>query len=162
MKKRCDAYYDEYGEILPRPKQAEYSPGPIGRRTAGSFAENDREYVTPKKKPQDLKGEKVTFDNEFGNRLRAQKLNMHSNVPGQNRKMVLERELYNDFKYKYGIEKMEDSHLIFSPEADFRRKQIYKFVETGKDRPGFCRSLIDDYGQQINKRNNENRARRQH
>ena len=81
MKRRCDAYYDENGEYIMRPRN-EYSPGPIGARFAGSFAENDREHVTPRRKAKDIKGAADPFDAEFGNRLRGQKLNMHGNVPG--------------------------------------------------------------------------------
>jgi len=39
---------------------------------------------------------------------------------------------------KFGLEKPENSNMIFSTEAEFRRKQIYKYKETGKDLPGFA------------------------
>lgn len=35
------------------------------------------------------------------------------------------------------MERPEDSNLVFSPEAEFRRNQIIKYKKTGEGMPGF-------------------------
>ena len=56
---------------------------------------------------------------------------------GEKRPMDVEQELYRDFKLKYGIDRPEDSCLVMSPEAEYRREAIYKYKQNGKDLPGF-------------------------
>ena len=55
-----------------------------------------------------------------------------------NHKIDVDRELYQDFKVKLGIQKPEDSSLIFSPEAEFRRKQIKDYRHAGKELPSYA------------------------
>lgn len=55
-------------------------------------------------------------------RIRNQALNKDENIPGEHRKIDPERELYSDFKVRFGLERPEETNLIISPEADFRRK----------------------------------------
>lgn len=97
-------------------------------------------------------------------RLRGQSQNLIKNTPGHNRRIDCERELFDDFKVKLGLEKPENTNLLFSPEADFRRKQIYQYKETGKDLPNFAidHAAVANYGRQINARTNERRARINH
>ena len=56
---------------------------------------------------------------------------MHLNTPGANVQPNGEREMYTDFKVRFGIERPEDSNLIFSPEAAFRRNQVVRHQQAG-------------------------------
>ena len=78
--------------------------------------------------------------NPYGNhadRLRNQRENIGRNIPGQQRRPNIERELFDDFKVGLGLEKAEKTDLIQSPEAKFRRNQIKKCMREGKEVPGF-------------------------
>ena len=136
-----------------------YSEDPVddvaGRHSPGSAAVSG----SPSKRNSAYRG----FEGRAGqNNLRVQSQNLFTNTPGANRKVDIERELYSDFKHKFGLEKPEDSNLVFSPEAEFRRKQIYKYKETGKDLPGFAVDNAYSYGNQIGQRANQRRGKQAH
>ena len=71
---------------------------------------------------------------------------MDSNTPGANRRTDTERELYSHFKVGLGLSKAEDTDLIDSPDAKFRRDQIYKFKATGQALEGYDAKNVSDYG----------------
>ena len=59
--------------------------------------------------------------------------------------MDIDRELYKDFRLKYGIDKPENSNLVQSHDAEIRREQIYKYKKTGKNLPGFAEDNVKQY-----------------
>ena len=61
--------------------------------------------------------------------------------------MNVDQELYQDFKYKYGIDSPETTNLVMSPEAIGRRKQIDAFRIAGKSIEGFNENDVRDYAQ---------------
>ena len=79
-------------------------------------------------------------------RIRNQAQNMDANTPGANRRTDTERELFSDFRVKLGLCKAEDTDLINSPDAKFRRDQIYKFKATGQTPEGYDAKNVSDYG----------------
>ena len=66
-------------------------------------------------------GSAVVQKKSMVDRIKNQAQNMDANTPGANRRTDIERELFSDFKVKLGINKAEDSDLINSPDAKFRR-----------------------------------------
>ena len=55
-----------------------------------------------------------------------------------------------------------ESGLIFSPQAEFRRKQIRDYREAGKELPAFAKdsTRLYNYAEQINRNMNNANARR--
>ena len=95
-------------------------------------------------------------DTAFSTILRAQASNLSGNrgtkcCQYQNRLLDVDRELYKDFKVKYGIDKPEESNLVMSPDAIMRREQIYKYKKTGKDLPGFAEDNVKKYAQAMDR-----------
>ena len=102
-----------------------YMPGPgsDGQVSPGSAASGcvyeGKEFRSP------VKSEKVFERFHTGlhvKKLRSQSKNLYDNTPGQNRKVDCEKELYDDFRVRFGLEKPENTNMLFSPEADFRRR----------------------------------------
>ena len=82
--------------------------------------------------------------------------NMLNNTPGINQKIDIDREQYEEFRVNLGIQKPEESSLIFSPQAEYRRKQIRDFKATGKENPTIAQdpSMVNSYAQQVNRNMN--------
>ena len=96
------------------------------------------------------------------NKIRTQAQNYASNTPGQNRKVNLERELYEDFLVQYGLVRQEETGLVDSPEGRFRRAQLHQYIDKHRDRPEFKFDQAYEYGGQIGARFNQERGRKHH
>ena len=54
--------------------------------------------------------------------LRQQLQNLYQNEPHQRQGLNVEREMYQDFRVRHGLESPSETDLLFSPHADFRRQ----------------------------------------
>ena len=98
----------------------------------------------------------------MANKLRTQSQNIAANTPGQNRKVNLERELYEDFLVQYGLVKQEETGLVDSPEGRFRRAQVHQYIDKHRQRPEFKFEQAYEYGGQMGERFNKERSRKHH
>ena len=76
--------------------------------------------------------------------------------------MNVDQELYRDFKYKYGIDSPETTHLVMSPEAIGRRQQIDAFRIEGKNIEGFNDNDVRDYAQAQDRNAHQQKIRQAH
>lgn len=65
--------------------------------------------------------------------------------------------MYEDFKVKFQIDRPENTNLIFSPDADFRRKQVIKFQQAG-----YSSNEAYNYGRHIGSNANSKRGQNNH
>ena len=65
--------------------------------------------------------------------------------------------MYEDFKVKFQIERPENTNLIFSPDADFRRQQVIKYQQAG-----YPSSEAYSYGRHIGNNANSKRGLNNH